>query len=160
VKKKISVDFEKLFDALDTSSDCFINLKNGQVIAVPDQADWFDDERARLKADARTFAHLDAFPSNVAFSIMEEFTEKLEKRHPAKSLLTKALKASKPFRGFKDVMDNFLDVRDQWFEFKRKQMEYWVPWWIRKNSIDVEVIIKKSASIEVEPVSPESDMQS
>jgi hypothetical protein len=147
VTKKISVDFESLFDAFDTSSECFINLKTGEVITVPDEADWFDDEIKRLKADGRTFARLDPFPSNVAFGVMQEFVEKLEKKHPAKASLVKALSGPKPFRKFKDAIDNFSEVRTQWFAFKRKEMEYWVPWWVRKNSIGVEVVIKNDLDI-------------
>lgn len=141
--KKTPVDFDQLFGALDGSDYCFINLHTGAVIEVKHDDDWSQDEVARMSADARTFARLDTFPSKVAFGVMEDFVKKLEPRNPARKSLTEALRGEKPFRKFKDALDNFEGVPQRWQEFKRHDMKYWVAWWVRKNAINVDVVIAK-----------------
>ena len=144
---QIEVDFDDLCFALESSLACYINLQTGLVISLPkhhfeDLAGLFDEVRSQVEADKKKFAELEPFPSDIAFSIMEEFAEQLNENEACKKHLLSALSKGSPFRRFKDALNYDLDLRKQWFKFKEDKMEYWAAWWIRKNSIDVKIVRK------------------
>ena len=147
---KVTVDLDELSCALESSHDCFINLKTGEVIQLPDPDDDYDnlfqEQRDEVESDADTYAKVDSLPSNIAFSIMEDFANQLADDNKAKASLQSALKKGSPFRRFKDALGGFSDVREQWFEFKEKQMLYWACWCLRKHDIDVDVVPRRTAS--------------
>jgi hypothetical protein len=144
---KIVIDLDDLCFALESSGDCFINVDTGEVSHVPDEYEdmdgLFKEARERLEANEDIWTKIDPFPSNMSFSIMEDFANQLPANNGAKEHLLGALGKNRPFRRFKDVLDKFLDMREKWFAFKNKEMEYWAAWWLRKNGIEADVVWKQ-----------------
>jgi hypothetical protein len=52
-----------------------------------------------------------------SFRIMEQFAESVKER-TLQNRLFNSLNRPKPFRHFKDIIDNSGENRDEWFEFK------------------------------------------
>ena len=57
---------------------------------------------------------------------MVEFAEQLSDNDKLKNQLINALNRKKPFREFKDIIDNAGKYRQQWFDFKQAQLLQWV----------------------------------
>lgn len=115
---------------LDCGNDCYYNLKNNEIIAIPnfsqisDEAEFKEAFQADLtrvekeKADLIKFEVLESFES---FKIMERFVEQLPD-HKFQSELDNVLANKKPFQNFKYLIDHS-DFRKEWFEFKQSELE-------------------------------------
>jgi len=57
---------------------------------------------------------------------MEEFTETLDDSNSLKNMLYEALSRGKPFRNFKNIIDNSGEYRQKWFAFERQWLKEWV----------------------------------
>lgn len=115
---------------LDCGNDCYYNLKNHEIIAIPNFSQISDDAEfkeafhpdltkvVKQKADLIKFEILESFES---FKIMERFVEQLNEQK-LQSELENILANKKPFQNFKYVIDNS-DFRKDWFEFKQSELE-------------------------------------
>ncbi|MCF6168363.1 UPF0158 family protein [Lutibacter sp.] len=115
---------------LDCGNDCYYNLKNNEIIAIPnfsqiaDETEFKEVFQADLtrvekqKADLIKFEVLESFES---FKIMERFVEQLTDQK-LQSELENVLASKKPFQNFKYVIDNS-EFRKDWFEFKQSVLE-------------------------------------
>jgi len=63
--------------------------------------------------------------SNIGYNIMAKFTEKKVNDSSLKLQLENALNRKKPFRNFKNIVESS-PLRENWFEFKQKEMEKYV----------------------------------
>jgi len=68
---------------------------------------------------------LEKMSSNQSYEIMESFVETLSDQRMI-SRLTNALERSKPFRNFKNAVDNHEPTRQAWFVHKQQQAELYV----------------------------------
>ena len=139
----IEVELDEITFALESSSNCFVNVKTGEVVETPEGIEEFDDEghfaelREKVESD-KTYVQIDPFPAEVAFGIMEKFVEQMSESK-AKDRLEDAIHGSRPFRRFKDVLNEYLDLRNKWFEFKDEEMIYWSRWWLHKNGVEAKI---------------------
>ncbi len=142
-KNSISVDFELLCVALESDGNSYVNLRTGEILILGQEGmgdELADQEHKLVRKDKATFELLNQLPTNVAFGIMESFVQKAGLDKKTQASLTKALKSAGPFRHFKDVVNENLELRDKWFAFKRKEMEYWAAWCLRKQSILADIV--------------------
>ena len=115
---------------LDSGNDCYYNLKNNEIIAIPNFSQISDDAEfkeafqadltrvEKQKADLIKFEILESFES---FKIMERFVEQLTDQK-LQSELENILANKKPFQNFKYVIDKS-EFRKDWFEFKQFELE-------------------------------------
>jgi len=115
---------------LDCGNDCYYNLKNNEIIAIPNFSQISDEDEfkeafqadlirvEKQKADLIKFEVLESFES---FKIMERFVEQLPDQK-LQSELKNVLANKKPFQNFKYLMDHS-DFRKDWFEFKQTELE-------------------------------------
>jgi Uncharacterised protein family (UPF0158) len=64
--------------------------------------------------------------SRESFQIMADFAENEVSNRFWQSKLIDALERSKPFRRFKDVVDTYNPLREQWFTYKHTRYTEWV----------------------------------
>ena len=115
---------------LDCGFDCYYNSKTDEIISIPsfphfsDEEDFkeaFKDDLRKIekfKADFIKFEVLESFES---FKIMERFVEQITDEK-LKGELEKVLTNKKPFQNFKHKID-YSDFRQDWFDFKQKELE-------------------------------------
>jgi len=122
---------EEIAEQLDCGFRTFIHKTTEQLIFVPninsypeiDLNSW-KEELKQIEDNFTNYYEIDKWSSSEAFEIMNEFADQV-KDSKLQSRLYKALRKNKPFREFKFVMDNTVEFRQKWFEFKKKwQQDY------------------------------------
>lgn len=123
----------------DMSMICYLNPESLEMIAIPSdfsiEGFWeseeeesdFVDEYELLKDDFKKidswekYVILRAPESEDSYRIMEEFVDQLPESR-LKNQLSNALNRSHPFRNFNKIIHQS-DAREDWFAFKRKELE-------------------------------------
>lgn len=125
-------------DALCTDEDVFV---------TPSYAELGESEKARILAAfhfecegcSDRFAHIPQFESHQAFEWMEDFVETVEDEE-LRERLTVALERPKPFRNFRNVLDDDRRLQRKWRRFE--------------SSLQREAIIEWLKGIGIEPLNP------
>ena len=128
-----------LVDALEMQSSeitYYFNKKEQTLVFVMDD-DYCDEEENRklLKDIENDFKNYIALPTEYEineYAIMEAFVD--EQQVEVKNILTSILNAKRPFRKFQDKVFE-LDIRDEWFEFRKDRLEKIAVGWCEINSI-------------------------
>lgn len=130
---------------LDIGMRCYVHRQTDELVSFPDtsrfdMADTEAWEEAMEKLDENRDDYLEIEPmtSTDAFEVMEDFTHRLEDSNSLKSRLIRALERRKPFREFKNEIDDSGEYRQQWFDFKNKRMIDWVKEKFDQASLDEE----------------------
>ncbi len=115
---------------LDCGNDCYYNPKTDEIISIPnfgqisDEDEFRDAFVAELKKvtkNKKEFIKIEILESFESFKIMERFVSQIaDKKFQAE--LENILERKKPFQNFKNRIDNS-DFRQNWFEFKQKELE-------------------------------------
>jgi hypothetical protein len=122
---------KEIAEQLDSGFRAFIHKTTGDLIFVPDENNFPDmdldawgEELELLENNFLDYYEIDKWTSSEAFETMSAFADQLTD-HNLQNRLFDALRNYKPFRGFKFVIDNSGDFRQQWFDFKNKwQQDY------------------------------------
>lgn len=121
---------KKIAQELDSGFNCYYNSKTDEIVAIPNFSQFSDDEDfkeafsdslekvKKLKTDFIKIETLESFES---FKIMELFVEQMSDQN-LKAELQNVLANKKPFQNFKHKVDHS-DFRQNWFEFKLKELE-------------------------------------
>lgn len=119
--------------SLDCGMKCYVNKKTGKVLETLDfdeygasdfEDDWADTLK-EIEDNWDDFIELEKMSSRDGFMVMESFVDEVSNRNVRERLI-QALNGRKPFRNFKDQVDNAGDVREQWFAHKAKQYTRYV----------------------------------
>jgi hypothetical protein len=89
-----------------------------------DLKDW-KEEVEYLHEHYEDFVRIQPMNTRASFAIMEDFTNEKVTNPTEQSILFKALGQSKPFRRFKDIVENS-SYREIWFDFRQKRYEDYV----------------------------------
>jgi len=118
---------------LDIGYRCFVQIETGEHLPIPVEAldgtmdgDFFEEDIQKLKENIELFVEIPRMESNDSFRVMEEFAEELTDNPKLQTRLLDALRQRKPFRGFKDIIDDSGDYREIWFAFKNQKLDDWV----------------------------------
>ena len=139
----IKIKNQELIAALEDSSgfqESFLNLKTGKIYPIiseflPVQEEIKDD----IEQNPDNYIEIIPIYSSESYQIMVNFAEQLN-NNKVKNHLFKSLNQKSPFRGFKDVLLNYPDIRDQWFEFKDNESIKIAKKWLEKYEITAELI--------------------
>ena len=127
--RKLNI-IKEIAQELDCGFDCYYNSKTDEIISIPSLSQFSDEEDfkeafseslekvEKHKTDFIKFETLESFES---FKIMELFVEQLTDQN-LKSELENILVNKKPFQNFKHKVDHS-DFRQNWFDFKQKELE-------------------------------------
>lgn len=121
---------KKIAQELDSGFDCYYNTKTDEIVAIPnfsqfsDEEDFkkaFSDSLEKVEKHKTDFIKIETLESFESFKIMELFVEQISDQN-LKAELENILENKKPFLNFKNKVDHS-DFRQNWFEFKQKELE-------------------------------------
>ncbi|GMA64928.1 UPF0158 family protein [Alicyclobacillus fastidiosus] len=137
--RSIKTDLNELCDAYSMNNDeidHFLDVETGEIIVRLDPVltgerdeEW-DEE---LEFNDR-YIHVPKIDSDTAYHLMTEFASTVTSKVLGEAL-EEALHRRKPFRGFKDVISDFPEERNRWFEFEREAHQRAVLEWLEQNNI-------------------------
>ncbi len=120
----------EIAEKLDSGFRSFINIKTGEVKEAPDESvvgdlgPWQEDLED-LEENWGDYLEIDGMSSDDSFNVMADFVEEIDNPFLHERLIN-ALKKSKPFRNFKQVIDDSGKYRERWFEYKHQRYVEWV----------------------------------
>jgi hypothetical protein len=131
------IDMDDLLMALEDNNpehSFFLDTASGEVLMIYE--DWEDAHElfAEVDENPERYLPIEAISSSEGFEIMEDYVETLGSTEAA-SRLAKALSGRHPFRTFKDVLSNYPEIRQKWFEFHDERLLRVAAQWLEENDI-------------------------
>jgi len=130
MEKSIVKIVSEIAGHLNCGENCYYNRTTHKIITLPQFLEIYDDEEYNelfqkdideVHNHKSEYLKIEVLQSFESFKIMERFTDKISEDY-FKNSLEKILQKKKPFRNFKDVVENS-DYREAWFEFKQQEIE-------------------------------------
>ena len=138
-KKALNINLDELCEAMEDSSyenEYFLDLETGEILFISDYTD--DEETGELKdrieEDSDRYERIPKAESHEGYQDMVDFIATVDNEHLAE-LLEVAINGKGAFRRFKDVLLNYPEERERWFQFKDERMEERALEWL--DDIDV-----------------------
>ena len=141
-KKALKIDLDELCSAMADSSyehEYYLDLETGEILFISDYMD--DEETGKLKdqveEDSDRYERIPEAESHEGYEDMVEFIATVKDERLVE-LLEVAINGKGAFRRFKDVLLNYPEERESWFQFKDDRMEEKALEWL--DDIDVSLI--------------------
>ena len=141
-KKTLKIDLDELYDAMENSSyeaEYYLDLKTGEILFVSEDMD--DEETGKLKnqieEELDRYEPISKAESFERYRDMQAFIATVEDDHLSE-LLEVAINGKGAFRRFKDVLLNYPEERERWFQFKDDRMKERALEWL--DDIDVTLV--------------------
>ena len=141
-KKALKIDLDELCSAMADSSyehEYYLDLETGEILFISGYMD--DEETGKLKdqveEESDRYERIPEAESHQGYEDMVEFIATVKDEHLAE-LLEVAINGKGAFRRFKDVLLNYPEERESWFQFKDDRMEEKALEWL--DDIDVSLI--------------------
>lgn len=123
----------EIADQIDMGFRCFFHKDKSKLLFIPDlkneiyiEEGFYQEELEELENNFADYIEIERPQSKDSFEIMVDFAEQLNDKSLLKVKLINALNNKKPFREFKQLIDNSGDYREEWFEFKTARLRAWV----------------------------------
>ena len=141
-KKTLKIDLDELCSAMESSSyehEYYLDLDNGEILFL---SEYMDDEETRklqdqIEEDFDRYERIPKAESHEGYEDMVDFIATVKDEHLAE-LLEVALDGKGAFRRFKDVLLNYPEERERWFQFKDDRTEERVLEWL--DDINVSLV--------------------
>lgn len=117
----------------------FLDLQTGEVLILIEEAVDDEEERERLESDPERFLRIDPVPSYVGYEIMTDFVETLPEGE-LQGELDRALRKSRPFRRFKDVLFNYPVAEEDWYRFHEQAYLKIIQEWLDDNGVEATIV--------------------
>lgn len=122
---------KSIAEDLECGMKVYVHIETKEIKTIADlDNNFYSDEEAwaeeikEIEENYDKYVQFEKMDSRESFRIMEKFIETL-KDEELKKKLELGLNLSKPFRNFKDIINNAGEYREKWFEFKNiKYIEY------------------------------------
>ena len=141
-KKTLKIDLDKLCSAMADSSyehEYYLDLETGEILFISDYMD--DEETGKLKdqveEDSDRYERIPEAESHEGYEDMVDFIATVKDERLVE-LLEVAINGKGAFRRFKDMLLNYPEERESWFQFKDDRMEEKALEWL--DDIDVSLI--------------------
>ncbi len=141
-KKALKIDLDELCSAMADSSyehEYYLDLETGEILFISDYMD--DEETGKLKGqveeDSDRYERIPEAKSHEGYEDMVKFIATVKDERLVE-LLETAINGKGAFRRFKDVLLNYPENREGWFQFKDDRMEEKALEWL--GDIDVSLI--------------------
>jgi hypothetical protein len=140
-KKALKIDLDELCEAMENGSfenEYFLDLETGEILFVSEHMDDEETEklRDRIEGEFERYEQIPKVESHEGYRDMVDFITALDDEHLA-GLLEVAINGKGAFRRFKDVLLNYPEERERWFQFKDDRMEERALEWL--NDIGVTI---------------------
>lgn len=128
---KVSITSEKIKEIaqeLEAGMQCYYHIPTGETEAVPDElkSDGSYDEELwkdilkKIKKNRRQYICFEAPGSHDSFRMMEQYAEGITQA-ATRNFLLERLTAKKPFSGFRQALQQYPELLQEWYEFKSNQ---------------------------------------
>ena len=141
-KKTLKIGLDELYDAMENSSyevEYYLDLETGEILFVSEGMD--DVETVKMKnqieEELGRYELIPKAESYEGYRDMQAFIATVEDDHLSE-LLEVAINGKGAFRRFKDVLLNYPEERERWFQFKDDRMEERALEWL--DDIDVTLV--------------------
>jgi hypothetical protein len=141
-KRKLKIDLDELYDAMENSSyevEYYLDLETGEILFVSEDMD--DVETVKMKnqieEELGRYELIPKAESYEGYRDMQAFITTVEDDHLSE-LLEVAINGKGAFRRFKDVLLNYPEERERWFQFKDDRMKERALEWL--DDIDVTLV--------------------
>ena len=122
---------KSIAEDLECGMKVYVHIETKEIKTIADlDNNFYSDEEAwaeeikEIEENYDKYVQFEKMDSRESFRIMEKVIETL-KDEELKKKLELGLNLSKPFRNFKDIINNAGEYREKWFEFKNiKYIEY------------------------------------
>ncbi len=162
----LKIDFADLceaFEMCNVSNHFFIDLEKNEIMSINEEID--DDAEKKLeKINEKKYIVIPERMPNEDFSIMELFIYEIaEKDFQLSDKFYDAIHKSKPFKRFKEMLEEYPEIKNKWFKFKENDIKNDVINWLFENKIILEnkklipdIEIKELTKEEIEKLPSES----
>lgn len=122
---------KEIAEQIDCGFRAYIHKTTLALLFIPDEDnivdvdfDFWSEELEQLENNHSDYIEVNKWSSSEVFKSMQEFSELVsDAKH--QNRLFDALRKNKPFREFNFVIDHSGDLRQEWFDFKKKwQMDF------------------------------------
>lgn len=124
-----------MFDTLSESAG-YLDRKTGEVIFHFDPMISGCDNEIDPSKDEERYLFIEPLDSHSSFRIMENYTNDLDEG-PAKTALTRDLSRSRPFRNFKETLNQFPKLLDTYFNYHEAEVQKIAQSFLERNEIEV-----------------------
>ncbi|MDD4985547.1 MAG: UPF0158 family protein [Dehalococcoidales bacterium] len=137
----LNISLDEICEAMEDGSyenEHFLDLETGEILFV---SEYMDDEESeklkeRIEEDFKRYKRIPKAESHEGYQDMVDFIAAVDNERLAE-LLGVAINGKGAFRRFKDVLLNYPEERERWFQFKDERMEQRVLEWLE----DIDMIL-------------------
>ena len=115
---------KSIAEDLDIGMKVYVHIETNEIKTIIDLDQHYDADTEAWEEDIKEieenydrYLEFEKMDSRESFQVMEEFVETVEDEELRKKLEL-GLSLSKPFRNFKDIIDDENEYRMKWFSFK------------------------------------------
>jgi len=141
-KRTLKIDLDELCAAMEDSSyehEYYLNLETGEILFLSEYLD--DEEAEKLKEkidnDPDSYEKIPKAESHEGYGDMVDFIATVKDKRLVE-LLEVAINGKGAFRRFKDVLLNYPEERERWFQFRDDRVQEKALEWL--GDIDVSLI--------------------
>ncbi len=140
-KLKIRMDMLSLmFESGGYDIENYLDTETGELLTTDE--DYGDPEegrkaKKRIKKNPERYLLIPHMSSRDGYQDMVKFTEGLEDES-LKELLLEALDGRGAFRRFRDVLERYSDILDEWYKYKDEAVQNRITEWLNENGIEAE----------------------
>lgn len=124
---------KEIVSELDAGMKCFYHIPTGQIKSYPDELKGhagFDDEYWQeiineIDSASNEYISFEGMESIESFRLMENFVTGIPEK-VIRNRFEDALAFKSPFQNFKQLLNHYPELRQQWFQFKEQQLVEWV----------------------------------
>ena len=130
----LTISDEKIKDiaeSINAGLICYYHIKTGDIISFPDPDKWlgvdeeeFEEELKNIEEDIENYIVFEGMETHESFRVMEDFANSVDDRKIQVKLFD-ALNRRKPFANFKNIINDTINIRQNWFNFElMKNIEF------------------------------------
>ncbi|MBL4649907.1 MAG: hypothetical protein JKY03_09255 [Aureispira sp.] len=124
---------KEIADELDIGMYCFLHIKTGEPLFIidteqpgaSDVLEFYQEDLDKIEQNKDQYEKIEPMGSDEMFQVMEDFSKTVGSEE-IRAKLQNALTQRKPFQNFRNLVDSYGDMRDNWFEFKEAKYIDWV----------------------------------
>jgi hypothetical protein len=140
--KPLKIDFDMLQLALSDHSgvEWFLDRESGECLSLSPYEGVEEEAEIRVALEQRPdrFAFIVPLPSFYEKNLMAEFADDI-KPDELNAHLARALSGRHPFRAFKDVLLDYPEQREAWFQARDQGLRRAALEWLEENGIQPEL---------------------